>query len=60
MVTHDVNNQEIDLDNDPLANLIDFVDSAREVFSTKRNGLQEGTLFNGQGALQEVAPSNTW
>ncbi len=57
-VTHDVNNQEIDLDNDPLANLIDFVDSAREAFATKRNGLQEGTLFNGQGVLQEVAPSN--
>lgn len=58
ITTHDVNNQEIDLDNDPLANLIDFVDSARETFATKRNGLQEGTLFNGQGVLQEVAPSN--
>lgn len=56
-VTHDLQAEDIDIDVHPVANLLDFKDAAREVIYTRPNGLHGYVLFNGEGKLQEAAPS---
>ncbi len=55
-ITHDLKNQDIDIDTHPIANLLDFKDAAREVIWERQNGLHGYALFNGAGTLQDEAP----
>lgn len=54
--THDLRNQDVDVDVHPVANLLDFKDAAREVIWVRANGLHGYALFNGQGARQDEVP----
>jgi hypothetical protein len=54
--THDLADDDVDIDTHPVANLLNFTDKAREVIYERRNGLHGYALFNGQGALQDEAP----
>lgn len=54
--THDLKNQNVDIDTHPIANLLAFRDDAREVIAEKSNGLHLYAAFNGQGALQDEVP----
>lgn len=57
-ITHDIADDDIDVDVHPLANLVDFKDAAREVIWERKNGLHGYALFNGQGALQDEVPAD--
>lgn len=57
-VSHDINNKEDDPANDPLENLIDFQDAAREIIAALPNGLHAYLLTNGQGAAQLEVPAD--
>lgn len=55
-ITHDGDDEDKGAATDPLRNLLEFKDKAREVILERPNGLLEFTLFDGQGQLQDVAP----
>jgi hypothetical protein len=56
--TEDLRNEDIDIDTDPMANLLESESFAKEVIYDKTNGLHSYRLFNGKGALQREAPPN--
>ena len=57
-VTHDIDDEDIDIDVHPMMNLSPgaFTDKAREVIFLLRNGMIGGVLFNGQGSLVDSVP----
>jgi mono/diheme cytochrome c family protein len=55
-VTHDPSDDTIDVDEDPLYNLAEFKDAAREIIWVKTNGLHGFALTNAAGDLQDEAP----
>lgn len=57
-ITHDVDDDNVDPRSDPIRNLIDFKDDAREVIAEKPNGLHIFALFDGNGRLQLYAPDS--
>jgi len=57
-VTHDLKEDDIDVDVHPLANLLDFKDFAREVIWDRANGHHGYTAINGDGAIQREVPFN--
>lgn len=57
-VTHDIADENVDPRRDPIRNLLDFNDDAREIIAEKPNGLHIFALFDGDGNLQDAAPDN--
>lgn len=55
-VTHDLRDQDVDIDTHPMANLLEFKDAARETIWEQPNGLHGYALFNGEGARQDEVP----
>lgn len=55
-VSHDIALADVDPEQDPLLNILNVKDSAREVIAVSKNGMLVAVLFNGQGVLQEVVP----
>jgi hypothetical protein len=56
--THDPATEDIDVLQHPIMSLGDFRDKARETIATGPNGFHRIALFNGDGTLQDAAPSN--
>jgi len=57
-ITHDIEDEHIDINSNPIKNLLKFQDDAREVIWVRRNGLHGFSLYNGQGVLQREVPFN--
>lgn len=57
-ITYDLSNENVDPSSDPIRNLLDFKDDAREVIAERPNGLHIFALFAGDGSLQDSAPDN--
>lgn len=57
-ITYDVADENVDPRRDPIRNLLDFKDDAREIIAEKPNGMHIFALFNGNGELQDSAPDN--
>lgn len=55
-VTHDLRTRDIDIDQHPIANLLQFKDAARETIFEMPNGLHGYALFDGNGKRQDEAP----
>lgn len=55
-ITYDPADQNVDQSADPIRNLLDLKDDAREVIAEKPNGLHIFALFAGDGSLQDSAP----
>jgi hypothetical protein len=57
-ITYDLADENIDQSSDPIRNLLQFKDDAREVIAEKQNGLHIFALFANDGSLQDAAPDN--
>lgn len=57
-MTHDIFDNDVNPRNDPVRNLLEFEDRAREVIAIKSNGMQIFALFTASGAIQNFVPSN--
>jgi hypothetical protein len=57
-ITHDISDNDVDPRSDPIRNLLNLKDQAREAIAAKPNGLHIFALFDGNGALQDEAPPN--
>jgi hypothetical protein len=57
-MTHDSVDNDVDPRSDPIRNLLNLNDQAREVIAEKPNGLHIFALFDGKGALQNEVPPN--
>lgn len=57
-MTHDIADNDVDPRSDPVRNLLNLKDQAREIIAAKPNGLHIFALFNSQGALQDEVPPN--
>ncbi len=57
-LTHDSKEGDILAIQDPIRNLLEFEDAARELIAEKSNGLHIFALFNSKGDLQDSAPDN--
>lgn len=57
-ITHDMVDNDTNPRSDPIRNLLQFQDAAREVIAVKPNGMQIFALFNSQGALVDSVPDN--
>lgn len=57
-LTHDSKEGDIKAIQDPIRNLLEFEDAARELIAEKSNGLHIFALFNSKGELQDSAPDN--
>lgn len=57
-LTHDSKEGDILAIQDPIRNLLEFEDAARELIAEKSNGLHIFALFNSKGELQDSAPDN--
>ena len=57
-VTHDLNDKDIDVSNDPLKNLLKVKDSAREAIFVGSNGMHIYAIFDGKGKLLDEADIN--
>jgi hypothetical protein len=57
-ITHDIGEGDLGTDKDPIRNLLDFKDKAREVIAERPNGLHIFLLFDGNGGLQNSAPDD--
>lgn len=55
-LTHDSKEGDTLAINDPIRNLLEFEDAARELIAEKPNGLHIFALFDGKGNLQDSAP----
>ena len=55
-ITHDLDDESIDVGQHPIMNLSDFKDDAREGIFTKANGMPGYVLYNGKGKLQRFVP----
>lgn len=57
-ITYDGKEGDVKAIQDPIRNLLEFEDSARELIAEKSNGLHIFALFNSKGELQNQAPDN--
>lgn len=57
-LTHDSKEGDVLAIQDPIRNLLEFQDAARELIAEKSNGLHIFALFNAKGDLQDSAPDN--
>jgi hypothetical protein len=57
-ITHDIGEGDIGADTDPIRNLLELKDKAREVIAERRNGLHIFLLFDNKGNLQNSAPDD--
>lgn len=57
-LTHDSKEGDIKAIQDPIRNLLEFEDAARELIAERSNGLHIFALFNSKGELQDSAPDN--
>ncbi len=57
-ITHDLRDQDVDIDQHPIMNLVDFKDAAREMIFTRPNGTPGYTLYNSAGRLQRFVPQD--
>lgn len=57
-ITHDLADNNVDPNTDPIRNLLNFEDDAREIIAEKPNGLHIFALFDGDGGLQDSAPDD--
>lgn len=57
-ITHDVGEGDVAAINDPIRNLLNFNDKARELIAERSNGLHYFLLFNSDGSLQDSAPDD--
>jgi hypothetical protein len=57
-VTHDTADNDTDPRSDPIRNLLNLKDQAREIIAAKPNGLHIFALFDTNGALQDEVPPN--
>lgn len=55
-MTHDIFDNDVNPRNDPVRNLLEFEDRAREVIAIKPNGMQIFALFTSDGKLQNYVP----
>lgn len=55
-ITHDIFDNDVDPRTDPIRNLLEFKDRAREVIAEKPNGMHIFALFDANGALQNSVP----
>jgi hypothetical protein len=57
-ITHDIADEDVTAKQDPIRNLIDFQDRAREILVQKPNGTHAFALTNAAGEFQDSAPDN--
>lgn len=58
-ITHDITDEDFQkVDSDPIRNLLNFKDAAREAIALRPNGFQAFALFDGKGELQNEVPPN--
>jgi hypothetical protein len=57
-ITHDLADENVDPKGDPIRNLLNINDDAREVIAERPNGMHIFALFDGKGGLQLSAPDN--
>lgn len=57
-ITHDIGEGNINAQNDPIRNLLNFNDKAREVIAERSNGMHYFVLFDSNGGLQDSAPDD--
>lgn len=58
-ITHDITDEDFaKVGSDPIRNLLNFKDAAREAIALRPNGFQVYALFNGKGDLQDSVPDN--
>jgi len=57
-LTYDVGEGDIDPATDPIRNLLNAEDKARELIAERPNGMHIFALFDGNGGLQNQAPDN--
>lgn len=57
-MTHDMSDNDVNPRSDPIRNLLNLNDQAREIIAEKPNGLHIFALFDGKGALQDEVPPN--
>jgi len=57
-ITHDLVDEDVDIDVHPIMNLLKFQDAGREGIGEAANGLHKFWITNGQGVLQDAAPQN--
>lgn len=57
-ITFDIAEEDIGAEFDPIRNLLEFKDKAREVIVERANGMHAFALFNNKEELQDSAPDN--
>lgn len=57
-ITYDIAEEDIGPEADPIRNLLEFKDKAREVIIERANGMHAFALFSNKGELQDSAPDN--
>lgn len=57
-ITHDIGEGDVGADTDPIRNLLELKDKAREVIAERRNGMHIFLLFDNKGNLQNSAPDD--
>lgn len=57
-ITHDIGEGETKAENDPIRNLLELKDKARELIAERPNGMHIFLLFDNQGNLQNSAPDD--
>lgn len=57
-ITHDIADEDVDPDQHPLLNLLQFDDRAREVIVARPNGTHAFALFDDRGDFQDSVPDN--
>lgn len=57
-LTHDIGEGEKEAVNDPIRNLLEFKDKARELIAERSNGMHYFLLFDNKGNLQDSAPDD--
>lgn len=57
-ITHDIGEGDVGAETDPIRNLLELKDKAREVIAERRNGMHIFLLFDNKGNLQNSAPDD--
>lgn len=57
-ITHDIGDEDVNANQDPIRNLLAFQDRAREIIIQKPNGLHAFGLTDANGNFQDFAPDN--
>jgi hypothetical protein len=57
-ITKDIFDEDVTVERNPIRNLLEFSERAREVIVERPNGMLSYTLFNDKGELQNSVPEN--